>query len=428
MKVTLKNKNIICGVVIGYLLIGAINIAGIQLNLIISIAYSFYAILLIFTANQQGVRLELNRRCIINVIGILTCMIVAIAIDGFADISRWIFIVCCFLFMLGIYISVNSIYDIKSILICVVILSTISSIFLIGQSMGISIAISLGNFVNGAVELDIESLRQSSRYSGLSSSVISYAYHCAASIAILLTIKSKKMKALRYFALVINMVGLMLNRTRSAVIAVVICFVIILIQNYKKSNHKPLYIVAFTVFGILIVGFFALELGALDDSFLGTMIRIDEAGSSGTQSRIPMNMTAFNHAIHYPFGMGRYIVEPSLVIGTENARVFNIVVNTTAHNLFANCAAYYGIICFILLLTLYKNFYKEIKYNNLMIKKTYQEKTLADRENKAISLAIITLLINSLFHNSYILNGEIITWICIGLLMSLGKILRRMKD
>jgi len=123
-----------------------------------------------------------------------------------------------------------------------------------------------------------------------------------------------------------------------------------------------------------------------------------------------MILTAFNHALNKPFGYGVYSVDQNLIVGATNEE-FSYVAENTAHNLFGNCVASYGFIGLFLMVYLYWTTFKGYK----AISKT------DDMNTEYYYIAVVCLLgllINAFFHNSYILNGEISSFLFFGVIAS----------
>ena len=148
-----------------------------------------------------------------------------------------------------------------------------------------------------------------------------------------------------------------------------------------------------------IIAFFGFDI--IEDTRFGVL-------DAGTTARISMFLTAFNHAFHYPLGLGVYSVQPGLIVGAS-AKEYNIVLINTPHNLLANCVGFYGLFALLFMLLLYLKAYKSYKKARRI-------------GNGGIALTaivcLISLALNAFFHNLYILNGELSSFLFFGILAS----------
>jgi O-antigen ligase len=137
------------------------------------------------------------------------------------------------------------------------------------------------------------------------------------------------------------------------------------------------------------------------DIYLSSRFNSDE----GFDLRISMFLTAFNHLRHFPFGMGNYAAMPQYIITIGNASA-SYIQEVGAHNLIANCAASYGLVGLLVFLDLYLVIICEFFQNK---RKSFQY--------IGIFLGIVSLALNACVHNLYMLSGDLMSFLLIGLLL-----------
>ena len=177
-------------------------------------------------------------------------------------------------------------------------------------------------------------------------------------------------------------------------------------ENRFTVNLKILSVVIWTVVGILFIGGYI----SLEGTRLGAITT-----DTSALSRIPMFLTAFNHGLHHPFGVGQYItvVYPELIIGTDSS-TYSYVLANAAHNCVGNCIASFGFLGLIVFIIIYiKAFKSYFKFGKI---------TNSSYLIFGCVLASIGLLINSFFHNAYLLSGELSSMLFIVLCSSSYKI------
>lgn len=312
---------------------------------------------------------------------------------------------------LACYNAICSNDDITWMIKVYILIVLLSAVVELGQFLNISFCDDLWTFLHVGDKLT--SAKEGGRYIGLASDSIQFAYHCTAAFALALFFKFKNNNLLKksmIFAILLPAV--FTNNTRSAMIAMVFIFAVWLFIYNTSFNSKVLKVSL--VMLLLAVVLFSGKATEIFENSRFYSLNFD----ASSMARIPMVLTAFNHALHHPFGMGVYKVSPELVVGANSTTYWYVVINGS-HNILGNCVASYGFVGLALLLLLYKRViclyldnlrYLENKYTFL-----------------SILLAIIGLLINSLFHNAYILNGDLSSCLFIGLILASSKLGRQVQ-
>ena len=158
--------------------------------------------------------------------------------------------------------------------------------------------------------------------------------------------------------------------------------------------------------------FFAVALTFLFGGWLSNTRFGNLTESADTMSRMPMLLTALNTMIHHLFGVGSYVVNPELIVGASTS-TYSFVLNNTAHNLIGNCAASYGLIGLVLMLLIYVNCFRV--FRSIKSTSSYYNYSFCSFS------CLLVLATNAFFHNLYILNGEIGSFMFIGLLLAVYR-------
>jgi len=216
----------------------------------------------------------------------------------------------------------------------------------------------------------------------------------------------KEKRILKFILMALFIFAIFVNNTRSAWIVVAVTVFLYMFKLPSSSSKRVKTCIRFfasvLVLSIILVNY-VVGFDVLNDT------RFEQV-DAGTSARIPMILTAFNHALNKPFGYGVYSVDQNLIVGATNEE-FSYVAENTAHNLFGNCVASYGFIGLFLMVYLYWTTFKGYK----AISKT------DDMNTEYYYIAVVCLLgllINAFFHNSYILNGEISSFLFFGVIAS----------
>ena len=344
------------------------------------------------------------------------------------DFGRIMLILCCFGFALYISDAVNNEETFIYIIEIYAFFTTVSTIVLVAQYMNQGWAFKLQEvLVPNALNIR-DDFEQSSRYAGLCPSILTYGYQCSTLLSMLIiggkNIWNRKIP-IYLPMMIINTVGLALNRTRSAIIVVLLaCIIKILMVNKQNRKHGSRALFLSIMLISIPVGFLLyIEIGIGLPNWLDFILRLDESNTNGTIARIPMLLTAFNHALHNPLGVSVYDVRnPSLIVGATTARQYMLVLNNSAHNVVGNIAASYGflgVLAFFMWLIkcVKESFIAEQIFNT---EDCYHLKVI----NEMVIIAILSLVINSLFHNASLISGEVGVWLFFGLHMALTRLSR----
>ena len=317
------------------------------------------------------------------------------------DYGRLMLIFFSFLFFWLCKDNAESEKEVRFLYYSYIFIMIISSLVAIGQSMNIEFCITW--WQNTHADDKIVGALEESRMIGMAADTLAFGYQASTAFIITLFVGFKKFKIMKIPLLALFGYALIINETRSAWIAVILAVVIYLL-NMPNVKSKILRDYA-RFFGVLIIVFALLFFTMSEfNVFEGTRMEKDD---SSTTARFAMIWTAFNHAIHYPLGMGAYSVQNDLVVGANPAE-YSYVVKNTAHNLLGNCVASYGFIGLFLMLMIYLKSYKSYK----IISKNH----VYYAEYLPAFVCLITLALNAFFHNSYILNGEFSSYVFFGIL------------
>lgn len=401
------------------ILLGAFLCAGVYFP-VISFSPAFMILLLIngivlvasWFMHKGKILYEPKLRKVVHAIVILVvASLVALLINGYGINDGFILILLSFFLGVSVYETINCSDDIDFYLSFYVVISAVSALVQIGQVLQISFFYDIWRIVQQGDALD--HFANVNRYLGLSSNLVNFSLQMSVAYTIVLTTKYKNRiwKLLKYPLIVLFAVSVWLSETRSGMIAILFVLVVAFLQFTKNKRNRlqkiVLIISAMVGIGITYEYFIAL----VSNSRLYTA-----ASTRGTLARLPMFLTALNHALHYPLGMGVYSVKPEYII--DSGGFYIQVMNNSAHNLLANCAASYGWIALIALVILYIEVFKA--YN---ASKDIEDNRLSGQINTAM-LCVIALLISSLTHNKYLLNGDFSAHLFIAIVFSIYKINR----
>lgn len=403
-------------------MIGDIKVAGIGLAVLAMAIVGMESLLeLLLVAKNKGLTGLLQRFLIVcGLIVFFIVLAIIVNITTIADLPgtlrRLVYICCCIAACGSLALQVRNTNDIDFIMNVFISITTVSSIFVIGQSFNMPWAWSLAR--TGVDEM--EGYASAQRFSGLSPSVVIYAYQCSSCLAyLILRGKQSCKRKYYYFAIIINAVGLVLNRTRSALLAVIAVLIYSFLFS-KRSVRKKIILVFGTVLAAAAVFMISDGTFGLGEN-LSFIMRSSESKNAGSLARIPMFLTAFNHAFHNPFGVGEYHADPNLLVGTTS-RTAPYVLRYGCHNMIANCVANYGFFGLAAMLYLYYKLYDYYKTTNRIVENMCHRVDSLIRVNTGVFAAIIVSAFNGCFHNNYILAEDVASWVFFGLLIAVIKI------
>lgn len=338
----------------------------------------------------------------------LNIVIVSLITDKF-DMGRILLILFSILFMYAIKSLAKDRENVRFLYIAYISIVLISSVVAIAQFFGMGWSVRLWELLHQGEK--IEGAMDSSRFLGLASDILQLGYHASTAFIMTLFMDFKDKKWLRIVLLLIFGFAIIINNTRSAWIAAVVGLVIYLMTRPNSKTSKTMTVLSGLVI-IFAVALVIMETGFIEDT------RFSEE-DTGTTARIPMLLTALNHCLNYPLGMGVYTPQPGLVVGADSAE-YSVVLENTAHNLIGNCGAAYGIIGLVLMVVFYFFVFKNYKISETKFKGENNEYIIA-------AVCLIGLIINAFFHNSYMLNGELSSFLFFGVLLALPNVKKEEK-
>lgn len=353
------------------------------------------------------------RSYILLTISIICIMFFAYLVNGELINDTFILVSLCFLFEYACFSSIYYERQIRIFLIFYVLIVTISCLVQLGQVAGIGFCYDLWDKLQTGEKLG---KFIGTRYLlGLATNPVDLGYQVSAAFTIVLTYPFKKTSLIKWLLLGIFAASLWFSQTRSSILAVLLVIIIYFVETSKNDyrNSKWLFKVA-----LLIIASLAIFISTDRLISVFSISRFATASeTNGTLARWPMILTAFNHALHHPFGMGTYVVNPDFVIGAYGS-VYYEVLETSPHNMFANCVASYGFVGLVVLLCMYYQILKTYQ----RFSKEYSDSIYLDLY-RTVFLCIIALFINAIFHNKYILNSDFSSHYFIGILLSANNIL-----
>ena len=335
-------------------------------------------------------------------------------INDVMDPGRLMLILFSFLFFWSCKENAQSEKDIRFLYYSYIFIMIISSLVAIGQAMNIEFCITW--WQNTHADDKIVDALTELRVVGMAADVLAFGYQVSTAFIITLFFDFKKFRIFKIPLLLLFGYALIVNETRSAWIAAILGVVIYLL-NMPNVKSKVLRDYA-RFLGVLIIVFALLfftmsEFNVFEGTRMGNV-------DSATTARTAMILTAFNHALHYPLGMGAYSVQGELVVEASSSE-YAYVVKNTAHNFLGNCAASYGFIGLALMLLIYYKTYKSYRIISKNIEK--------HSDYLVAFVCILGLAINAFFHNNYMLNGELSTLMFIGVLAAgLSKATEKNKE
>ena len=405
--------------VIVYIMAGGASFGGITLYLALMCIAAIIGLMDMtqgFFVNKPVYEKKLYNNCILIVFFIAISF--AFNFIGFSiAFNRLLLIVCCMGFTFLCANTLLSPEEIQKVCWAVIISTTLSALVVIGQGLNIDAVYHFANAFGAGSESEVLALSlQSERFYGLAKSALYYGYQASAAVALLVFMPQNKgtsrEKAFRFVVLCILVISLLFNRTRSAQVSAVLILLAKLIYSGRMNfTRKTLSRGIILAFLITVCGVFVWK--QLDFNELVYALRLNELDHAGTTARIPMFLTAMNSGLHHPFGMGIYRANPDYVIGVTNAREISYVLNNACHNLLANCVGYHGLFTGLLMIILYISTFKECIY--------LQKSLTGDLREMVIGTEFVVamLLLNGAMHNLYILSGDMLTWLSLGLLVAI---------
>ena len=404
-------KALIALVIFGQLCAQGFYLPGVTifpLYLILLIILSFISVVRWLVENDFKFTISACNKIPLILIFSMFNIILVSTINSEFDISRIGLIACSMLLCLACYQIIDYEDDINYLFKVYIFAVFVSSLVEIGQVFGNSFCTEIWFFLH-ADEKIIGALN-ASRFLGLGSSALAFAYAVSSALIVTIFVRYKHANFIIKIILAgVFLFALVTNNTRSAWIAAAMA-VFIWLFIYTPENKTNLLLISRAFFFVLFIAVLFMFISGVD-LFAGSRFE-NISDSASSMSRIPMIMTAFNHALHSPLGLGSYKVDPELIVGA-NASTYSYVVNNTAHNILGNCVANHGFLGLFLLISLY------VKVMSLFKKQFHI--VIAQEYFLAACLAVLVLLINSFFHNLYIFNGDLSSFLFLAIIMSMCK-------
>lgn len=293
------------------------------------------------------------------------------------------------LFSLSVYLMIKNDIDIKRIVQTIIISISISAVIGIIQIISYEQYLEIINFLglNSNNNMEI-----TGRINGLSTTAITFSYELLIGFILTLReiIKNKRLTFIP-FSFIIG-IALMLNQTRSAILALFLVILWIFMQNHGSRNigKKIFFLTSLALILPLSLEFFGVTIRLFNEDFSGN-------------SRLPMIFTAFEYSFQFPFGTAVYdLSRANIDLSKYSLGVVNIIINNYTHNQFTNILVDYGYIGLFIMTSIYVLFIskhiqnsKNMKYDIYWI------------------LVIFAFTVNALAHNTGIFSIEPIIWLCI---------------
>lgn len=404
-----------------YIVAGGASIAGITIYLALLSVVAVICIMDITTytsSHWKAYEKKLLYVCILILIFIGLSFAINF-IDVSAALNRVLLIACCMSFSFFCGNILRDTEAIKKVVWLVIISTTISALVVIGQGLDISVAYQIPKMFGGGSELeDFQLSLESERYYGLAKSALYFGYQASATIALLLFMPqskgNKRGKILRILSFVVIILALLFNRTRTALLSVVVILIVKMIYSGRLTFNRRIFLRTLILTLFIMVGIvYVISKINLDNLILA--FRFNELNHTGATARLPMFLTAINSGLHHPLGMGLYRAEPDYLIGITNLNQIEYVLNNACHNLFANCVGNHGLVTGCLLIILYICSFKECNFLRKNLNGELHEIVIG------VELVIGVLLINAAMHNLYIFSGDLLTWFAFGILIAIEK-------
>lgn len=323
-------------------------------------------------------------------------------INNSFDLQKEALMIFSFTFCLACYQVLKSESDFEWLLKTYVLLVFISSLVEIGQFFNIGFCYNLW-FLTHSSNLNI--LAAEERLLGLSGDIIGFGYNLSASFAILHFIDFKRNNvAKKMIVYSVFIFAIATNNTRSAIIGALFSIIFYLFSSRKFAKSKTRGLIR--VFAGFVLVFTVLWI-VINPTQLFLDTRFYER-DTGTEARWPMFLTAMNHMVHYPLGLGDYKPQAKLVVDVNDGKTYYKVLENPPHNIIANCGACYGVIGILILTTLYAILIKAYMKSRRQFQYKYYD---------AAFCGIICLVINAFFHNLYILNGDFSSFVLFPVLL-----------
>lgn len=390
-------KYLILIIFVGQCLFQGVVIPGVGVPVYLACLILLALVTLFSWGKSSGLKIKKKNTFAIVAILLNICIVFAFIINWGGGLDRILLISTSFLFCLACYDVAEDKNDVKWFINLFIITAFASSIVEIGQVCGVDFCFSLWSMTHQGER--ILSTIVAERYMGLSPTILHFAYFISAACILTIFYKFKRFNVIKKSVLFTTFaIALVTNNTRSSILMVLVA-VIIWLFTVNKANKKFQIAAKLLVSLILLVGTWYIF--SKTDIYSTSRFNSNE----GFDLRITMFLTAFNHMLHYPLGMGNYTVQSDLLISQGNVNT-TYVQSVGAHNLFANCAACYGIIGLLLLIALYVAIIK--KYAKIRVKNPIIT---------GIFLGIISLWANSCVHNLYILSGDLMSFFLMALLL-----------
>lgn len=390
-------KGLIVGILFGQLLCQGVLIPGISMPFYLAFMILLAVITLLDWVKTSKWRIYKNQRTAIVLMLSIITIILSCLLNLFFPLDRIILVISSGFFCKACYDVAQCDEDRYWMINSFIAIILVSSLVEIGQFLGIDFCFELWSMTHQGDR--ILTTIAAERYMGLSPTILHFAYMVAAALTLTFFTKFGRFNTpKKVVLLVVFFVALMTNNTRSAIIAAIMGFAAWFLSSNRGTGKS-------IVTKIVIVGIIGVAMLMVSNyTSLFTQSRFGK--NEGFDIRISMLLTGLNHMIHYPFGMGNYVVQSDLIVSIGNASTLYIQ-EVGTHNILCNVGASYGVLGLILLLSFYYQIFKEYRISK-------------DKGIICVGVfwAIVGLFVNANFHNLYIYSGELITFMLIGILIS----------
>lgn len=360
------------------------------------ILFSFLLKIIDLTKTKVRIGKDYNRYLVkIILLSIVMFAVLTVNFELISNLTVWLQFISMIMFSVVLYTSINCEKDIYKIMKVLAFSITISSMFGLLQYINFELSQSIGSVLNF---LNISN-PDGTRITGLSTSPITFSYEVIVGIFITYNLLLvNKRKWILGFALLIMLVAMILNQTRSALIGILVGSILIKYFAGGIRTGKKIFSVL-VVLLVLFVGYW------LATPLFGIESRFTQRDFSSL-SRIPMVITAFRYSMLHPFGTGVYkLYESGIDLSMYHSNVQITILENYTHNQFTNILVEFGYFGFAILSSIYYGLYKVFK--NI---KNVKLKIFKSKEIDILFATIIAYTVNALFHNGGILHAEPTIW------------------
>ncbi|MYL36417.1 O-antigen ligase family protein [Halobacillus litoralis] len=383
------------------------------------VSFWFYTVFLsgycIFIFLSMHRKLGLNGRIkslLVSLFIFLTYIILVFTANNLLfDIPYVMGLVMILIFIVSLYVSIDSFKKIKIMINTIIICTFISALIAIGQYFDIGVVRSIHNMIL----VNKETSFNSSRVSGMSPTVISFSYELIIGITLLiyrtLTFNNNSVfKFVDIIFLLTMLLALVFNQTRSSLLVMLVCIFLILIKGNKtKIRTVHLFNILIFFIGIGISLFILINYLDINNRF--------NSDTASASSRIPMLITAFNYSLENPFGTGVYTPNITHIPSNTQDSVISIILSNTPHNFLINLLVYYGYIGLLIALFIMVFVWKSHKRN--------VRSGLINPELKRLSYCLTIIVfgfsLNGMTHNMGLFSIDIVIWTIITMIFTISK-------